>query len=335
MTCSSRVIVGAILGVSVAASAPAAAIPPPPPIDVVLVEATRDGVMSLPDYYTRDGQLLVEVETEAGDAVEGTSGVVERTADGVTRRLVWRPAVVLEPGASYRVRVYRSPYVNAAFELADELTLLVLDEDAAPPEAPAVEWAAANEREVVALHHCCDPTLAPPPWGSTEPPFEHCWAQAYEYPVELEVAWLPSPAAQAGRVLYEIVPAAGATLRPRPFQANLEIERRAAVVFPSGTGRACVDLVAHDVVTGGAARTPICDDADVGLLPRPPREVPDLEVCEGDLVVPGTGVLVEKKPGVEASDGAGGGCTTGGGGGGLIVGLLALAHAARARRRRR
>jgi hypothetical protein len=325
-----RLIVGAAVTVVAAMGAPAGATPPPPVIDLVLVEATRDGVMSLPDYaYGASRAHRVEVESEAGEAVDGSVELVTRAAAETVRRVLWRPAAPLEVGAPYRVRVYLEPdRYRPDRELVDELTLRVLDQTMPPVEAPVVGQVVATEEELVTSSHCCDPV--PPVPQSTRLPYAHCWAQAYDYPVDLDILWQPSAEAERGVVMYEIVPAPLATLKPWSDFGYPLGALGASIRFPSSAGLACVDLVAHDLVRGTSARTRVCA-AEVLAARRSQPEAPDLAVCEGDLVEAGSGAVVTEAPPVAepGDDTSAGGCSAGGGGSGTLIALLAVAFAAR------
>jgi hypothetical protein len=331
MSSSCRLIVGAAVTVIAAMGAPAGATPPPPVIDLVLVEATRDGVMSLPDYaYGASRAHRVEVESEAGEAVDGSIELVTRAAAETVRRVLWRPAAPLEVGASYRVRVYLEPdRYRPERELVDELTLRVLDQTMPPAEAPVVDQVVATEEQIVTTSHCCDPV--PPVPQSSRLPYEHCWAQAYDYPVDVDIQWHPSAEAERGVVMYEIVPAPLATLKPWSDFGYPLGELGASIRFPSSAGLHCVDLVAHDLVRGSSARTRVCA-ADVLAARRSQPEAPDLAVCAGDLVVAGSGAVVTEAPPLAepGDDTSAGGCSAGGGGGsGALIALLAIAFAAR------
>jgi hypothetical protein len=329
MSAPSRLIAATVVCVSAAMGAPAGATPPAPPIDLELIEATSDGVMSLPDYYAGSRGLAVEVDTEAGEAVDGSIELVTRAAATTLRRVLWRPAAPLEVGASYRVRVYLEPDdYRPDRELVDEITLRVLDQTMPPVEAPVVDQVVATEEQVVTTSHCCDPV--PPVPQSSRLPYEHCWAQAYDYPVDVDIQWHPSAEAERGVVMYEIVPAPLATLKPWSDFGYPLGELGASIRFPSSAGLHCVDLVAHDLVRGSSARTRVCA-ADVLAARRSPPEAPDLAVCEGDLVVAGSDAVVTEAPAVEEPDEgtSAGGCSAGGGGSGALIALLAIAFAAR------
>ena len=300
----------AVVGASAAvllmrpASADACSYPPHPPR--VSVTATRDGVLSLGvSAYEAMKPHVLEVETGDGAPV---AGATERV-DG---RVVWRPAQALVPGETYRARLF----VEAGGErrLRDDFAVVVLDADAPDVAAPVVESIEAAEVEAPVDQLCCDEGVT----SCGDVSWRRCWAQAYDYPVDVTVRLSFPPERARGVVLYRAIGADG-TAQP--------VLSSAVVRLPGRAARYCVDIEAFDVIRGSSVRSQVCTD-ELRETERHAIETPDVGLCFGDIVDADTREVVIRK--TSAGDGDVGGCSAGGGASvGIMFALLGL------RRRRR
>ena len=288
------------------AVADACSYPPHPPR--VSVTATRDGVLSLA-VGSREALKPHTLEVETGDGAP-VAGATERV-DG---RVVWRPAQALVPGETYRARLFADGV--GARRLRDEFAVVVLDADAPDVAAPVVEAIEAAEVEVPVEQLCCDEVLS----SCGEVWWRHCWAQTYDYPVDVTVRLSFPPEADRGVVLYRVIRADG-TAEP--------VLSSAVVRLPAGAARLCADLEAFDVIRGAAGRSQVCTD-ELRVAERHAIQTTDIALCDGDIVDADSREVVIRKTSDGAGDGDVGGCSAGGGASAaIVVALLGL------RRRRR